>query len=711
MRSSASVSARNHSLPWYVALAATITVALAFIAAGRNHSAQLAPLTPQEQALVLAYARERLQGVTPAPLPERLNTLCGKHVFVHLFQHSKLNYLYGVSDVAKKTPLCLPSALDQTVERLKETRSWEAWRSTLGDARVGVSIRTTELRPARLVYAEKRDKMNAIERHRIGWRLHSNDFSIGHHGLFIQTVHDSSPQRHWAPPIEGVARAHGREDNQVHLRAYTAHHLKKLGINRSDKREEKPEVDAFAYEAFLMLEPGTPGELPLTPIRGNLPVPRSDADQIWETATHLTDYLVRTMDRRGRFDYEYYADGDRSSREYNIVRHAGTTYSLLVSHNYTGDDRYLSAGLRAKDYMVANLKHKKYQALPYHSGAGSIPVPFPEPDGSIKLLALEMGGRASLGATALALLAFAQIPPAALESADAERIRQMVNFTWFLQCESGGFYSGYREALKGKCPDPQPLYYPGETLLALNTLYQVNPHPALLAIAEKSIGFELQRFYDGTWPDHWVMQALNLMQQNMPQKAQIGSWADAAREMADKYVTQQYMSDRDYAAHPPFPEFDGGHQASKGPPRNTPTGSRSEAIAGVWRLMTRTGDSREATRLGDHLLAAAHFIRGEMYRPENTYYLPDPEQALWGLRGSMIDPTVRIDFNQHALVGVWGAWEVAIERGGVGWPLPFGEEAEQLEVRARAGELITHRRTSLPSPAGTQAKPTGTTEE
>jgi hypothetical protein len=345
--------------------------------------------------------------------------------------------------------------------------------------------------------------------------------------------------------------------------------------------------------------------------------------------------------------------------------------------------------LRAKDYIVRKLETKPYEAQAFHSKEGAVPAPFPEPDGSVTLLALADAGTASLGATALSLLAFSQIPADSLSPADSKRIEQMVNFVWFLQCESGGFYTDYDEALKGKCPDPQPLFYPGETLLALNALYQVDPKPQYLDIARRSVKFELERFYGGDSADHWVMQALELLQVNLPKEAAEKDWIRAGYDMGISYIERQYMSGRDYALPPPRPEYEGGYATSFGPPYNTPAGSRSEAVAGIHRLMRNVGRKEDEARFGDHLLAAAWFLTRETYRPENMFFLANPDKALWGLRGTAVDQAVRIDFNQHALVAVWGAWEVALDRGGIGWPIPTGEEAERLQRQAAAGELIT----------------------
>ena len=693
---------KRNPLPWLAAGLVAVLIAIVFGSkllnpadpATKAKTKAKTKATPEltipaaDQAAIVRYARALLEGKTPEALPPSAAEICGRHVFVNLFRNARRNYLYGISDAKYETEYCMEEALEETVRRLHSTDSWKKiWDSEMASTRVAVSVVTTPLKRIRLAHIPKTEELKRSQYGRVGWRLHSKDFTIGKDGLYLRAKVADKTRSHWAPPIEAIARTHGREDNQVHLRSFTNHHLKKAGIPKSKNKEDKPSVRAYRYRTLMMLEaePGS-DQLPLNPVRGNLPTPRSDADDIYDTATKLTDYLVRVLDEDGKFDYEYYADKDRSSKSYNIVRHAGTTYSLLLSYEYTKDPEYLKAGLLAKDYMVDRLQYKEYKPLDYHDKPGAVPVPFPEADGSVKLLALEMDQKASLGATALALLAFAKIPAAALSPTDAERIRHMVNFAWYLQCESGGFYWKYRGAVKGQCPEIQPMYYPGETLLALNTLYQVNPHPAFLTIAEKSIGFELKRFYDGTWPDHWVMQALNLMQQNMPEKARQHKWADAAEGMADKYLARQFVPG---ALKPPFPEYAGGYRASKGPPRNTPTGSRSEAVASVYQLLRRIGKTEKAKKLGNHLLAAAHFIRYEMYRPDNMYYLPSPKKSLWGLRGSMIDQTIRIDFNQHAVVGVWGAWEAAINRKGIGWPLPQDAEAKALAVKAARGSLIT----------------------
>jgi hypothetical protein len=693
-----SVKPKSGGLPvkWIAAGAAVVVavVAAVLLSSGKGAEKREIPdlhITAADQSLLIGYARASLEGQKPAPLPPSIAKVCGRHVFIELFKNEEQNFVYAVSDPVLETQFCLPQAIENAVRRLKESKSFqEGWASKVKDSRLALSVTSTRVKPARMVYIAKTEKMKGLEQKRVGWRLHSEDLEIGKTGLYLRTLGEKDVKRLWAPPIQGVVQAHGREDNFVHLREFSKRHFGRVGFKDTDGEAEKPKVKAYTFQTLDILERETGKSAdPLNPVRGNVMYGRVDADDIYDTAVRMTDYLVNILDAQGRFDYEYYADSDTSAKSYNIVRHAGTTYSILLTHRYTGDKKYLDAGLRAKDYIIQNLKYQEYKPMPYHGKPGSVPPPFPEPDGSVKLLALVEGERVALGATALSLLAFTEIPKDALDPADAERIRHMVNLTWYLQCESGGFYTDYKEALTTKCPDPQPLYFPGETLLALNALHQKQPDPAYFRLSEKSVGFELKRFRDGTWPDHWVMQALDLLEQNYPEEAKKGDWVKAGHDMAVKYIASQYLYDRDYAPEPPDQELEGGYKVKGGPPRNTPTGSRSEAVAGIYRLLKREKKTAEASVLGDHLLAAAYFLAQEMYRPENTYYLKDPKQAMWGLRGSMIDPTIRIDFNQHALVGIWGAWEVALDRKGIGWPLPEGDLKTELDAKANSGKLVT----------------------
>ena len=71
---------------------------------------------------------------------------------------------------------------------------------------------------------------------------------------------------------------------------------------------------------------------------------------------HATDlaasYLKNATYPSGRFDYTYYADVNRSVKDYNALRHAGTIFSMTEYYHVFKDKSILPAIKRAMSYMV-----------------------------------------------------------------------------------------------------------------------------------------------------------------------------------------------------------------------------------------------------------------------------------------------------------------------------------------------------------------------
>jgi hypothetical protein len=85
-------------------------------------------------------------------------------------------------------------------------------------------------------------------------------------------------------------------------------------------------VLAVALVAGLVVWPGTPAE-----------------SKYLQAATAGGDYLVAQMNADGSFVYEYDPITRKKSSSYNMLRHAGTTFSLIELHEATGDAKYLAA--------------------------------------------------------------------------------------------------------------------------------------------------------------------------------------------------------------------------------------------------------------------------------------------------------------------------------------------------------------------------------
>src|SRR5680860_112785 len=78
-------------------------------------------------------------------------------------------------------------------------------------------------------------------------------------------------------------------------------------------------------------------------------------DSLLHAAISGADYLLNAMNPDGTYIYEYNPKTDRKSWKYNILRHAGTTYSILEVYEVTGRKEYLEAAIRALEYLNSTI--------------------------------------------------------------------------------------------------------------------------------------------------------------------------------------------------------------------------------------------------------------------------------------------------------------------------------------------------------------------
>ena len=68
-------------------------------------------------------------------------------------------------------------------------------------------------------------------------------------------------------------------------------------------------------------------------------------------------YLVNATNDQGVFAYEYNALEDLvNNRKYNLLRHAGTVYSMLQLYNNTNDKKLFSMSEKALDFLLLFIK-------------------------------------------------------------------------------------------------------------------------------------------------------------------------------------------------------------------------------------------------------------------------------------------------------------------------------------------------------------------
>jgi hypothetical protein len=344
-------------------------------------------------------------------------------------------------------------------------------------------------------------------------------------------------------------------------------------------------------------------------------------EQLVDAAVAGGDYIVRMQRRDGSFHYLYdAASGKLVERGYNILRHAGVLSALYDLYAATRDPGYLRAARAGIEYLKTRFRPANVRD---------------------SLLVLDNDGKAKLGANGLALLALCRQAELDPDAADIKGARQLANLVVALQRKNGAYDSYYQ--LRGDEPRGNvSLYYPGEAILGLVSLYKLTKDPRLITSAQRGANYlvRVQSSMTKPPPDAWLMQALEALYRIDASPR----YAAHAIRLATSIIADQY----DESAPP---AYRGGF--GPGPPGSTPAASRAEGLLAAYRLARLIDDPR-AARISSALRACAAFQLSHQYTADKSDRLPNPGRARGGFRRSEQSALIRIDFVQHNVSSLLG---------------------------------------------------------
>lgn len=425
----------------------------------------------------------------------------------------------------------------------------------------------------------------------------------------------------------------------------------RASLSKSDWKADDTTLHRFRTTSFGANVAGATE--PVDMVRGNVLIDGPpDEAAILESLRIGGLWLVNTVGEDGKFDYEYFPNQAKGSSGYNIVRHAGSVYGLFemahLAHKEPAlaadRNKYLDAAARAMGYI--------YDATESPNG-----------DEAGDRRCLISNNSCESGSAALTLLTFLSRPePSEVPAEFRDRIyrdedKEIMEGLGLVLTDmidpSGKVFYSYRESLKFDRVRKEPLYYPGETMLALLMFHDKTQDPRWLEGARR-IGDRQVEYYDKkrfSWPDHWVMQGLyELWQETKDNRYAETAYAMATHSEADQYAIQWT----------PFADYHGAWRRKKDVPRTTRAGSRLEAVRRVVHLAWEAGE--DATAWEEVLIRGADHLIEKQYRPENVWWIPYPDKVMGAYPMGIVDNHIRIDNNQHALVGMLGALEVLRRR-------------------------------------------------
>jgi len=220
-----------------------------------------------------------------------------------------------------------------------------------------------------------------------------------------------------------------------------------------------------------------------------------------ESLSHAIDlsaaYLARSCGPDGKFVYLVDPRTGKEADAYNVVRHAGAIYSLALFNRMHPNAEALATILRAADYLRKNYLRDDpssrmcivWPALPGTKSAGPI----------------------TLGATGLGLVALSETERANPDTIAHKDLEGMARFLIFQQRSDGSFLTEYSPA-SGPVQGQRKLanlYYPGEAILGLLTLYELDHQKQWLVAAGKGLAYlaKSRASLQAVPRDHWALIA------------------------------------------------------------------------------------------------------------------------------------------------------------------------------------------------------------
>lgn len=369
-----------------------------------------------------------------------------------------------------------------------------------------------------------------------------------------------------------------------------------------------------------------PGQEVVPLFRASSPVERVTSGDILDACRIGGDFLIKIQQPNGKWYYGYDVGKDRLDKDdYNLLRHAGTTYSMYQLYDVTRDPRYLdsaNAGLRWLRTVI--------EADPADPERLFVREPH-----NIKL-----------GGAGLALMAYVEKRRVAGWDSEDARVAAGLARHCLLSQKDDGSFRDYHGIAGVQAKTRRSIYYPGEAMLGLIRYHQVFPERADVLDAVRRAA---EHLIDDRWtifglrfnvpPDAWLMLALEELHEADPNPKYADYCFRIARGMEFEQLGAKWGLDHAGGYYP-------------APPQVTPAGSRSEGLTAAWLLAKRLGDERIADEIRETVLRSARFQVERVIRSEFVALYPSPPRALGVFRHSPVSNSMRIDYNQHNISGL-----------------------------------------------------------
>lgn len=360
--------------------------------------------------------------------------------------------------------------------------------------------------------------------------------------------------------------------------------------------------------------------------RNHALLPDFNDERMKQGAKSGAAYLARHTNSNGRMNYFYQTVRDTVRSDYNILRHAGATWSMIETYRDFPEASLREPCHRAVRYLKRHIKDFPSDFFKVN--------PYPDLKVVVEKNAVKLGGN-GLGLVALAA--------AHRHLDDQEALPIMQGLArWILATQaSDGSFRLHKMKLKNR--EPEDFYsgfYPGEAILGLMRLYQIDRNNEWLMAADRAARWLIEVRDGGKKPeelayDHWLMYALNELHRELPRDL----FLNHMEVLAETMMYGQFRN-----AH--LPDWNGGWY---NPTLAASAGCMCEGLGAGYQLLRDYGRTEKLERIKETVdLGIRHQLQCQFF-DENTMYLPNPKRAHGGFHSVLHRWDVRIDYPQHCL--------------------------------------------------------------
>jgi hypothetical protein len=363
-------------------------------------------------------------------------------------------------------------------------------------------------------------------------------------------------------------------------------------------------------------------------------------------------YLANLQDD-GTVIYKFWPSENRYSNEYNHVRHTLATWNMVQAYEMEPRPEFLEGAERALKWSNKYLKYETNAQV-----------------GEMAFYSYKNNQK--LGSVVVNMLGIVDLARATGNHEWDELLKQMGNFTKFMQEPSGkfrGYYVDKGHSYFGQTND----IVPGEAALALVFLADYFDDDSWIEPLKSYWTYYKPWFreraakvnWDAPWPAHiytnatrlelvqfgpWTVMAANAYHRRTGDMDAAKFGLEVARWMIEAYQWNEERS--------PWPDYVGGYYKLPGELPAMQAFCYAEGTAAAYALALRAvpeeaaffeKSTREAVRIGLQM----------QYNEVDVYAFSRPRQVFGGIRYALNETKVRIDYVHHALSAMYQYYNAA----------------------------------------------------